>query len=103
MPRVGGWFLYVIECADGSLYTGIATDPEAREVFEQKVKAFLATPEGKVKLDELLASGVAEDQLTAALEAGEGGPGLADALRSVDDAGTPAGAGEDHRGAASGD
>ena len=25
-----GWFLYVIECTDGSLYTGIATDPEAR-------------------------------------------------------------------------
>ena len=25
-----GWFLYVIECADGSLYTGIATDPQAR-------------------------------------------------------------------------
>ena len=25
-----GWFLYVIECADGSLYTGIATDPHAR-------------------------------------------------------------------------
>lgn len=24
------WFLYVLECADGSLYTGIATDPEAR-------------------------------------------------------------------------
>jgi len=24
------WFLYVIECADGSLYTGIATDVEAR-------------------------------------------------------------------------
>ena len=24
------WFLYVIECADGSLYTGIALDPEAR-------------------------------------------------------------------------
>ena len=24
------WFLYVIECADGSLYTGIATDPAAR-------------------------------------------------------------------------
>ena len=24
------WFLYVIECRDGSLYTGIATDPEAR-------------------------------------------------------------------------
>lgn len=24
------WFLYVIECADGSLYTGIATDPQAR-------------------------------------------------------------------------
>jgi putative endonuclease len=27
---VAGWFLYVIECADGSLYTGITTDPEAR-------------------------------------------------------------------------
>ena len=25
-----GWFLYVIECKDGSLYTGIAVDPEAR-------------------------------------------------------------------------
>jgi putative endonuclease len=24
------WFLYVIECEDGSLYTGIALDPEAR-------------------------------------------------------------------------
>ena len=24
------WFLYVIECADGSLYTGIAIDPKAR-------------------------------------------------------------------------
>ena len=27
---MAGWFLYVIECADGSLYTGIATDPQAR-------------------------------------------------------------------------
>jgi putative endonuclease len=24
------WFLYVIECEDGSLYTGIAIDPQAR-------------------------------------------------------------------------
>ena len=24
------WFLYLIECADGSLYTGIATDVNAR-------------------------------------------------------------------------
>lgn len=24
------WFLYVIECKDGSLYTGIAIDPQAR-------------------------------------------------------------------------
>ena len=24
------WFLYVIECTDGSLYTGIARDPQAR-------------------------------------------------------------------------
>jgi putative endonuclease len=25
-----GWFLYLIECEDGSLYTGIAVDPQAR-------------------------------------------------------------------------
>ncbi|HEY4164074.1 MAG TPA: GIY-YIG nuclease family protein [Dongiaceae bacterium] len=25
-----GWFLYLIECADGALYTGIALDVEAR-------------------------------------------------------------------------
>jgi putative endonuclease len=25
-----GWFVYLIECDDGSLYTGIALDPEAR-------------------------------------------------------------------------
>ena len=24
------WFLYLIECADGSVYTGIATDVDAR-------------------------------------------------------------------------
>ena len=24
------WFLYVIECEDGSLYTGIAIDPQTR-------------------------------------------------------------------------
>jgi putative endonuclease len=24
------WFLYLIECADGSVYTGIALDPQAR-------------------------------------------------------------------------
>jgi putative endonuclease len=24
------WFLYIVECEDGSLYTGIALDPEAR-------------------------------------------------------------------------
>ena len=25
-----GWFVYIIECRDGSLYTGIATDVERR-------------------------------------------------------------------------
>jgi putative endonuclease len=25
-----GWYVYVVECADGSLYTGIATDVAAR-------------------------------------------------------------------------
>jgi len=24
------WFLYIVECEDGSLYTGIAVNPEAR-------------------------------------------------------------------------
>jgi putative endonuclease len=24
------WFLYIVECEDGSLYTGIALDPQAR-------------------------------------------------------------------------
>ena len=27
---MGAWFLYLIECADGALYTGIARDPAAR-------------------------------------------------------------------------
>jgi putative endonuclease len=27
---VTAWFVYVIECADGSLYTGIATDVDRR-------------------------------------------------------------------------
>ena len=27
---MSSWFVYLIECRDGSLYTGIATDPAAR-------------------------------------------------------------------------
>ena len=27
---MASWFLYLIECADGALYTGIALDPRAR-------------------------------------------------------------------------
>ena len=30
MADSAGWHLYVIECEDGSLYTGIAVDPRAR-------------------------------------------------------------------------
>ncbi|HQQ62424.1 MAG TPA: GIY-YIG nuclease family protein [Pseudomonadales bacterium] len=26
-----GWYVYIIECADGSLYTGITTDVQRRE------------------------------------------------------------------------
>jgi len=26
----GGWFLYLLECRDGSIYTGIAVDVQAR-------------------------------------------------------------------------
>jgi len=29
-PRQAAWFLYLIECLDGSLYTGIAIDVVAR-------------------------------------------------------------------------
>ena len=28
--KSSGWFLYMIECTDGSLYTGITVDVEAR-------------------------------------------------------------------------
>jgi putative endonuclease len=31
-PDAMPWFLYLIECADGSLYTGIATNVDARFV-----------------------------------------------------------------------
>jgi putative endonuclease len=27
---LAAWFLYLLECADGALYTGIALDPAAR-------------------------------------------------------------------------
>jgi putative endonuclease len=30
LPPSAGWFLYLIECADGSIYTGIARDVAAR-------------------------------------------------------------------------
>lgn len=26
----GGWFVYIVECADGTLYTGITTDLDRR-------------------------------------------------------------------------
>lgn len=32
------WFLYVIECADGSLYTGIAVDVERRYALHEAGK-----------------------------------------------------------------
>jgi putative endonuclease len=28
--KTGDWFLYVVECSDGTLYTGIATDVTRR-------------------------------------------------------------------------
>jgi putative endonuclease len=30
MPSESTWFLYIIRCADHSLYTGITTDPDRR-------------------------------------------------------------------------
>lgn len=32
------WFLYLLECADGSIYTGITTDIEARFMAHQMGK-----------------------------------------------------------------
>lgn len=29
-PQVSQWFVYMLRCADGSLYTGVTTDPERR-------------------------------------------------------------------------
>jgi putative endonuclease len=26
------WFVYIAQCGDGSLYTGVTTDPAAREL-----------------------------------------------------------------------
>jgi len=28
---VGDWFVYIVRCKDDTLYTGISTDPQARE------------------------------------------------------------------------
>lgn len=32
MPRARrpGWWVYVVRCADGTLYTGVSTDPDRR-------------------------------------------------------------------------
>lgn len=30
-PSFSLWQVYIVECADGTLYTGIAKDPDARE------------------------------------------------------------------------
>jgi predicted GIY-YIG superfamily endonuclease len=32
MARASHWFVYILECADGTLYTGCAVDVEARVV-----------------------------------------------------------------------
>src|SRR5688500_5180473 len=29
-PRATGWFVYILRCADGSLYTGVTTDVSRR-------------------------------------------------------------------------
>ncbi len=34
--RPGSWFLYLIECADGSIYTGITVDVAARYQAHQQ-------------------------------------------------------------------
>jgi putative endonuclease len=38
VESVKPWFLYLLECADGSIYTGITTDVEARFLAHQTGK-----------------------------------------------------------------
>lgn len=38
MPVSRTWFVYLIECADGSIYTGVAVDVEARYAAHAKGK-----------------------------------------------------------------
>lgn len=33
---MGSWYVYIVECADGTLYTGIATDPAARAALHNR-------------------------------------------------------------------
>jgi putative endonuclease len=41
------WYLYILECADGSLYTGITTDTE-RRVSEHNKKTGSKSVRGKL-------------------------------------------------------
>lgn len=38
-PGEDPWFLYILECSDGSFYTGIAKNPEKRLKMHQSGKA----------------------------------------------------------------
>src|SRR5258705_9398853 len=57
------WFLYLIECEDGSVYTGIATDVEAR--FEKHVAGTGARYTRSRKPRQLLASFELADRSSA--------------------------------------
>jgi putative endonuclease len=64
MPKSGGWYVYIVECRGGWLYTGTSTDP-ARRYAEHKsgkrgAKFTRAHPPQK-----LLASLVAGDRSAA--------------------------------------
>ena len=38
------WFVYVVRCRDGSLYTGISTDVDARVAVHNGGKAVVSYP-----------------------------------------------------------
>lgn len=43
-PSLRPWFLYLLECRDGSYYAGISTDVDARFAAHQAGKGALKTP-----------------------------------------------------------
>ena len=61
------WFVYIVRCADDSLYTGIAKDVE-RRIVEHKSSAALAASYTRARRPVALAYREAADTRSAALK-----------------------------------